>query len=35
VKDLVAGSGFCFDDLGVRNLKGIPEERQLFSIREC
>jgi pimeloyl-ACP methyl ester carboxylesterase len=32
VKDLVAGSGFCFNDLGPRSLKGVPEERQLFEV---
>jgi class 3 adenylate cyclase len=35
VKDLVAGSGFCFSDLGVRSLKGVPEDRQLFLVAEC
>ena len=35
VKDLVAGSGFNFKDLGMRKLKGIPEDRQLFSVLEA
>ena len=30
VKDLVAGSGISFKDLGIHALKGIPEEWQLF-----
>jgi class 3 adenylate cyclase/pimeloyl-ACP methyl ester carboxylesterase len=34
VKDLVAGSEFCFEDRGVRALKGVPEEWQLFSVRQ-
>lgn len=32
VKDLVAGSGFFFQDLGYRGLKGVPEDRQLFAV---
>ncbi len=31
VKDLVAGSGIDFEDLGLHELKGIPEQSQLFS----
>jgi pimeloyl-ACP methyl ester carboxylesterase len=30
VKDLVVGSGLRFDDLGLRTLKGMPEEWRLF-----
>ena len=32
VKDLVAGSGFAFEDRGVRELKGLPESWQLFAV---
>ncbi len=35
VKDLVAGSGFNFKDLGMRTLKGVPEDRQLFAVIEA
>jgi class 3 adenylate cyclase len=31
VKDLVAGSGINFQDLGVRELKGVPGDWKLFS----
>ena len=31
VKDLVAGSGIDFQDLGLHELKGVPGEWQLFS----
>jgi len=31
VKDLVAGSGIDFRDLGLHELKGIPGEWRLFS----
>lgn len=31
VKDLVAGSGFVFTDRGARQLKGIPEEWQVYT----
>ena len=31
VKDLVAGSGIHFHDLGVHQLKGVPDEWHLFS----
>ncbi|MGI8927564.1 MAG: adenylate/guanylate cyclase domain-containing protein [Tepidiformaceae bacterium] len=31
VKDLVAGSGFRFEDRGMRALKGVPEEWRLFA----
>lgn len=34
VKDLVAGSGIQFKDLGMRALKGIPEEWRLFKVAE-
>ncbi len=30
VKDLVAGSGLQFEDLGLRTLKGVPEQWRLF-----
>ncbi len=33
VKDLTAGSGLDFDDLGPRSLKGIPEEWQLLLLK--
>jgi class 3 adenylate cyclase len=33
VKDLVAGSGIELDDRGEHELKGIPGEWQLFSVR--
>ena len=32
VKDLVAGSGFRFDDRGVHHLKGVPGEWRLFAV---
>jgi class 3 adenylate cyclase len=32
VRDLVAGSGVVFSDCGVRELKGVPDEWQLFAI---
>jgi class 3 adenylate cyclase len=32
VKDLVAGSGIEFDDLGTRELKGVPDEWRLFAV---
>lgn len=32
VKDLVAGAGFTFNDLGSHNLKGVPEPWQLFAV---
>jgi hypothetical protein len=34
VKDLVAGSGIPFTDLGLRVLKGIPDEWRLFKVDE-
>ena len=35
VRDLVAGSGFEFDDRGAYVLKGVPGEWQLFAVREA
>jgi pimeloyl-ACP methyl ester carboxylesterase len=32
VRDLVAGSGIRFEDRGVQELKGIPEEWRLFAV---
>jgi class 3 adenylate cyclase len=32
VKDLVAGSGIRFTDLGVQALKGIPDDWRLFKV---
>lgn len=32
IKDLVAGSGLQFEDMGVRSLKGIPEEWALYRV---
>jgi DNA-binding NarL/FixJ family response regulator len=34
VRDLVAGSGIEFDDLGRHALKGVPDEWQLFAVAE-
>lgn len=34
VKDLVAGSGIGFDDAGVHRLKGVPDPRQLYAVRQ-
>ena len=31
VKDLVAGSGFCFTDRGTHRLKGVPDEWRTYS----
>jgi class 3 adenylate cyclase len=33
VKDLVAGSGLAFEDLGSRELKGVPGEQRVFRVR--
>jgi pimeloyl-ACP methyl ester carboxylesterase len=33
VKDLVAGSGICFDDAGIHVLKGVPGEWRLFGVK--
>ena len=30
VKDLVAGSGLGFEDFGIHQLKGVPDDWQLF-----
>jgi len=35
VKDLVAGSGFAFDDHGICTLKGVPDEWQLYSVTQA
>jgi pimeloyl-ACP methyl ester carboxylesterase/class 3 adenylate cyclase len=35
VKDLVAGSGIEFKDLGTHSLKGIPDEHQIFKVRSA
>jgi class 3 adenylate cyclase len=32
VKDLVAGSGFAFDDRGTHSLKGVPDPWQLYAV---
>lgn len=32
VKDLVAGAGLMFEDLGTRTLKGVPDDWQLFAV---
>ena len=34
VKDLVAGSGIEFADLGLRDLKGVPGEWRLYAVRD-
>jgi class 3 adenylate cyclase len=34
VKDLVAGSGFAFEDRGMHDLKGVPDPWQLFTVVE-
>jgi class 3 adenylate cyclase len=34
VTDLVAGSGIEFTDRGVHSLKGVPEEWQLYAVKE-
>ena len=33
VKDLVAGSGLEVQDLGARELKGVPGEQRVFRVR--
>jgi class 3 adenylate cyclase len=33
VKDLVAGSGFAFDDRGAHSLKGVPDQWQLYAVQ--
>jgi class 3 adenylate cyclase len=35
VKDLVAGSEFAFDDRGLCTLKGVPDEWQLYLVRQA
>ncbi|MGH9287914.1 MAG: hypothetical protein ACRD0V_06415 [Acidimicrobiales bacterium] len=32
IKDLVFGSGLRFEDRGLHNLKGVPDEWQLFAV---
>jgi class 3 adenylate cyclase len=32
VRDLTAGSGLAFEDLGERMLKGVPERWRLFRV---
>jgi class 3 adenylate cyclase len=32
VRDLVAGSGFTFEDRGMHSLKGVEEERRLYAV---
>jgi class 3 adenylate cyclase len=32
VKDLVAGAGFAFTDRGIHQLKGVPDQWQLFTV---
>jgi class 3 adenylate cyclase/pimeloyl-ACP methyl ester carboxylesterase len=32
VKDLVIGSGFTFEDRGLRSLKGVPDDWQIFAV---
>ncbi len=34
VRDLAAGSGLRFEDRGVHELKGVPDSRQVFSVRD-
>ena len=35
VKDLVAGSEFSFEDRGLCTLKGVPDEWQLYAVRQA
>ena len=35
VKDLVAGSGIEFEDIGIHILKGIPDEHQIFKVKSA
>ena len=35
VKDLVAGSGTEFENIGTYTLKGIPDEHQILKIRSA
>ncbi len=32
VKDLVAGSGICFEERGEHDLKGVPDQWRLFAV---
>ena len=34
VKDLVAGSGLDFEDFGLHVLKGVPDDWQLYRVRD-
>jgi hypothetical protein len=34
VNDLVAGASFVFDDRGTRQLKGVPDDWQLYAVSE-
>ena len=33
VKDLVAGSGIEFDDIGQHSFKGVPDRHQLYKVK--
>jgi class 3 adenylate cyclase len=35
VKDLAAGSGIEFEDIGTHTLKGIPDEHQIFKVKSA
>jgi class 3 adenylate cyclase len=35
VKDLVAGAEFSFEDRGMHSLKGVPDEWQLYAVRQA
>jgi len=35
VKDLAAGSGIEFEDIGTHSLKGFPDEHQIFKVRSA
>ena len=35
VRDLVAGSGIVFDDRGVHDLKGVPDQWALYAARDA
>lgn len=34
VKDLVVGSEYQFEDRGLHALKGVPDEWQLYAVRQ-
>jgi class 3 adenylate cyclase len=34
VKDLTAGSGLVFEDVGEHELKGVPDRWHLYRVRE-